>query len=244
MIKKITRRFALVLLFVSLSLFSQAQEQEKEGFVKGLAEILKTKNEQAYLRLFPDYPKMLVLMKELMAGSGQQMDSSFARFFTEDAYQKEMMGEMGEKFRKFIQKGEEKGIAWDKTSLVSYTLEMKAEDQDDDAMNTNLKMYTGEMELQAADKSYIVRFKESLWWEADKKFYGAEMKKVFEKGKEEAEEEEWEDAVAVDSAMAVMADTFAVAEPVPPPAPKKKPAAPAKTKTTVKPKTPARKPKS
>jgi hypothetical protein len=166
---------------ISFCIFTNGQMKDADAVIKELFEILKTKDSARYVKLFPDYEGMKRLTAELFDSSSRKSEmDSFFLFFTEKIYKEGVIGKNSEKFDDFLKKGEGKEIIWNNIVLKGYTIDSSL----DDDSEADFKTMDGKIDLLSGNREYTVKFKEAIWSVNDGRWYGAEFKSVFEKGKE------------------------------------------------------------
>ena len=231
---------ALLLLLIPAT--SAAQTASVDSLVHKLFLSLKNKDEKSYIDLFPSY----TLTKNMFRKSVEKMKGNIAipdakinmdslmdaelDKFTEDTYKADIQGNLRKSFQSIIKEGEYKGIKWSRSQLASYTLDTINEPDID---VTSVK---GMLNLTDSANEYELYFTDILFFEEDKKWYGASLNKLVRKG-DGAENDVRDDEIVVDTTV----NDKAPKKPGVPPAPAKK--ASSKKPVSEKPATPANKPK-
>jgi hypothetical protein len=231
-------QYALVITLLGIAITGYSQEKNTEIMVKRIFQTLKNKDEEGFVKLFPD----VVTMKSFVqlatkgdtAGKADKMNEYFNEM-SDSSLQKEFSGI----FKKSIKKGEDKGIDWSKTEWVSFTADTAIAD-DDGLKTTSLN---GNIYFRAGAKDYFMKYDDIIWFES-KGWYGVSIRYIDEKGKENGPnivmdmDENEKAGMAADSALASDSIAIAIDE-----MPKQKPKPPVKSKPVQKKiQTPARKP--
>lgn len=179
---------SLLIFSISFCIITTGQMKDADAVVKELFEILKTKDEKRYAKLFPDYEGVKKIMSEMLSKSfsRQQIDSLFLNGFTEGEYTKKLSN-VSEKFNIFLNENANKEIVWNSIIFKGYSVDTSYNGEDDSEME--FKTMRGSIDFLSDQKDYTVKFKEVVWSGSDKRWYGAEFKQVFEKGKEPSEGE-------------------------------------------------------
>ncbi len=234
-------KYLLIFLFATLAVPSFSQEKDKEVMIKKIFKILQQKDEAGFVKLFPD----AVIMKELIIKqigkdtadiSGDEYNTMLSEL-SDSSLQKEF----GEMFKDIIEKGENKGVVWEKTNFVSYLVDSLMDEE------TKTAGLYGKIYFNVNKTEYFLKYEEIIWFE-NLGWYGVSIDRIDEKSKEnDPEEMIWKVAdtatMAMDSMVAVMDTAMAVPETAPDIKPLKNSKEPVKNKTA-KPKnqSPANKP--
>lgn len=215
-------RYAALLLSISCCFIATHAQENKDLFVKKIFEVLQTRDKTSYLKLFPDLATFKKIIGEMATkietGDAKDINQRLeeVKDWTQEDFDKELMTEMKEGFDKRIQGAEKQGVDWATARMTSW-VEDKAND-DEDITKAGFKLLEGKIFFTSKGKEFSIKFKESLWYPADNRWYGVQFGFAKEKGKEgEMSEEEMDEFGMNDNAadtMAVAVDT--VAAPVPP----------------------------
>lgn len=237
-------KYILLIALVSASVSAYSQTTNKDEMVKKIFTVLKNKDEDGFVKLFPDGNTMRSFVKKLFGGEGDT-SAAFMEMFMEKISDEKLDKEYRKEFKDFIEKGEEKGVEWTKATLVSFTADSIMQEEDEMKMGK----LTGKIYFNVDKKEYFLAYTEVIWFD-QKGWYGVDIERIDEKSKES--QMEISELLQLDSTVSVeLVDVEAVRDsaaipPPPPPAPKK-PATKSKQpvkKTPVKEKTttPAKKP--
>lgn len=203
-------KYVLAIALLGITIIGYSQEKNTEVMVKKIFETLKNKDEEGFVKLFPDAATMKSFMQSLSNGDTAKADALMSDYFermTDSSFQLEFRSI----FKKTIKKGEDKGIDWVKTEWVSFTADTAIVD-DDDLKTTSLR---GNIYFSAGAKDYFMKYSDIIWFE-NKGWYGVSIRKIDEKGKENEPysvmdiDEDERLALAADSVM-VASDTTAIA---------------------------------
>jgi len=234
--KKIHLALAIALMGIAITGYSQ--ETNTEIMVKRIFQTLKNKDEEGFVKLFPDIATMKsfvqLAIKGDTSGKADKFMKDYLNEMTDSSFQKEFRGI----FKKSIKKGEDKGIDWSKAEWVSFTADTAIAD-DEGLKTTSLR---GKIYFKAGAKDYFMKYNDIIWFES-KGWYGVSIRNIDEKGKENESHttmdmDENIPGMMADSAL--MSDSVAIAVDE---MPKQKPKSPVKSKPVQKKiQTPARKP--
>jgi hypothetical protein len=203
-----------------------------------LFEILKTKDAERYIKLFPDYETMKKFMRQTFALPARRADmDSMLVSFTNEQYNDQILVRGAEKFNDFLLIGERKEVAWNDIKLNRYSIDTSLENNEFSDPEASIKSMKGSLDFFSGQKEYTVKFGQVIWFAAADRWYGIELANFFEKGKETEDDYEIS-APEPDSVAFLTADTISVM-PAEAAAAAYKPAKP--KKTPVK-KAPAKKP--
>lgn len=235
--KKIQLALAIALMAIAITGYSQ--EKNTEIMVKRIFQTLKNKDEEGFVKLFPDISTMKLFVQLAIkgdtSGKADKLMADYLNKMTDSSLQKEFRGI----FKKSIKKGEDKGIDWSKTEWVSFTADTAIAD-DEGLKTTSLR---GKIYFKAGAKDYFMKYNDIIWFES-KGWYGVSIRNIDEKGKENESSitmdmDESDTGMIADSVM--MSDSIAMAVDE---MPKQKAKPPVKSKPVQKKTqtTPARKP--
>lgn len=233
------KNFKCPLVIIIVSVLSipavYSQVSNKDEMIRKVFATLKSKNENEFVKLFPDSVTLRTLFKKVV----EKMDDPAA-----EEELAGMFGEMQEKiredFNKAIERGEKAGVNWASSSLATYTADSTRSEED----MFQVSKVGGVMYFKSNDKDYFLRYDDIIWFE-DKGWYGISFKGIGKKGEEkDLDFKEFGDApdsvkMDLDEPASVTPDTaYRIIE-----EPKAKPKTPVKKKSpTSKTQTPARKP--
>ena len=235
------------LLFVSAA--AVAQEKSADTMVHKVYRALKSKNETAFISLFPNYEQMRRFLRQSVeAELKQAKDSSAAKMnvdslmemmmgqMTEETFNAQMKNEFSRSFRSILEAGEAKGINWSNAVLTHYTLDSLVEE--------SFPSMKGVMDLKDGEKEYQLAFNQMVWLDKEGGWFGISLRNIVHKG----EPLDLVDSVTTSVEDVTISDTTVIETPPPPPPPVKaypgKKIPPAKKQTTTPKKTPAQKPKT
>jgi hypothetical protein len=214
------KKIISVLIFsISFCIISKAQMKNADEVVKELFEILKTKDDKRYAKLFPDYEKMEKFMMQTFARSPRrvEMDSMMA-VFTEEQYKEQVLARSAEKFNNFLLIAERKNVVWNDITFKRYEVDTSSSENDEfNDPGAGIKKMKGGFDFMSGQKEYTVKFDQVVWFASDSNWYGVELTNFFERGKEMEENFEMPDnrTIAPDTLAGVSiaaADTMKVAE--------------------------------
>jgi hypothetical protein len=167
----------IALLIVATSGYSQVTN--KDEMVKKVFAVFKNKDENGFVKLFPDAATMKAFIKKSMP-----VDTSEGRDNGLNSYMDEMTDSSWEKdlrkdFKKYFKKGEVKGINWNQATFASYKSDSSIIAEDD----LKTPHLTGKIYFNIGSKEYFMEFKDVIWFE-NQGWYGVEIVQVNQKSKE------------------------------------------------------------
>jgi hypothetical protein len=226
--KKIKLLLLILLTLAAINGCSQAKS--KEEMINRLFTVLKNKDENGFVKLFPDAATMKQVLTKLIPG-----DIAAKQDYFDDISDSSLQKQFRHDFGKIIERGENKGVNWKDITLISYTADSSMM-EDDEMKVASLK---GKIYYNSPGKEYFLEFKEVIWF-PEYGWYGVEIRRIDEKSEENTEDPEfYEPAPLTETQMAVDSTVPPIKMPVPkskPPvkkAPVKK--APVKPKAAKKP---------
>lgn len=192
-------KWMVLIVVVGMTIPANSQEKDKETMVKKVFSVLKNKDEEAYVKLFPNAETMKALIRRLIqadtAGNIEDMMKSYFDEITDSSLQTQF----GEDFRKNIKKAEQKGLDWSRTSFVSYKADSTLTEED----GIKISKLAGKIYFKDESKEYFLSFNEIIWFE-NEGWYGVDIVRIDEKSKEnETSMDIWEEYEDSTSMMAV-----------------------------------------
>jgi hypothetical protein len=230
--KKISGLFICCLLLL-FAFRTEAQIKDKDTLVQRIYRAVKNSDEQAFVKLFPDYRQIRAILDNILekvkdSSERAMMAQGFLQL-NEDMYKDKMIHEITGSFQKLIKQGTDKGITW---SHLAFTGSNVEEEILEDFGSKQLK---GVIHLKDANQEYDLHFSETIWSEPEKAWFGAILRGIVKKGEPIASLDDFsgmDSTVTVDSVMMSM-DSIAPPPPPPPPKPAaKKPSEKKPVKTT------------
>jgi hypothetical protein len=174
-----------VFITIFFSVTGLAQEKSADTMLHKIFRALQTKDEAAFLSLFPDYKQMNRFLKESMvqqlhrsigpdSTSKINVDSlleSSMEKMTEETFKSEMHKEFTASFYAILKEGEDKGLTWNKAVLVDYNLFYVSDEE-------GFPAYDGILHLKEGGKEYKVAFDQVIDMEKEGGFFGVNLKKI------------------------------------------------------------------
>lgn len=240
--KKFSGFFMLCLVFL-FAFSAEAQVKDKDTLVQRIYRAVKNTDEQAFVKLFPDYKQIRAILDNMLEkvqdSSARAMMAQGFLQLNEDMYKDKMLHEITGSFQKLIKQGTDKGITWSDLAFTGSNVE---EENLEDFGSKQLK---GVIHLKDAKQEYDLHFSETIWSEPEKAWFGAILRGIVKKGEPLASLDDFsgmDSTVTVDEVITTM-DSIA---PPPPPPPPSKPATkkPAEKKPVKTTKSAAIKPKN
>lgn len=251
-----TLRLALLAASFGALTTLKAQVAKPDDMVRKIFSALQTKDEKAFVTLYPNAPQFTKMMRSLMEVMRPQMEQmmtnmgdksqtvnmdSIINAEVDKMSKPEEYAQMQEKFastyKKIIEKGEKKGVNWSSVKLVNFTIDTTAKATGDMAMmeQIGLKVMKGVMDIQSEGKDYQMSFDKVIYLPTEDGWFGGEFPQLARKG-ESLEPDADTEAMTKDSV-----DSVAASRPVKTKTKTKSSGAKTKTKTTS---SPARKPRT
>jgi len=202
--KKIKSILLIALAMLQITAFSQVSS--KEEMVKRIFEVLKNKDEEGFIKLYPDAATIKQLVWKLMAPQLESDTSGQMKMTLQgelDAITDSVIGaKVREDFKRYIAKGEKIGIDWSKTVFMSYTSDSIFEKKDE----FPISKLSGKIYFDYNGKEYFLAFGDIV--RLEKGWYGCEITKLDEKSKEN-EASSWNDDVQLQMAIAADSTRYA-----------------------------------
>ena len=207
----------LLLALTMLQLFAYSQVSSKDEIVKRIFELLKNKDEEGFVKLYPDAATIKQLVWQLMAKKLESDSSGKIKKELENSLEQItdslLAAKIRQEFKGYIGKGEKVGIDWGKTVFVSYTADSIFENADDFAISK----LSGKIYFNYNSKEYFLGYGDII--RLEKGWYGGQIERVGEKSRENEPGDDDKIQMGIDSVQIVdsIADSI---EPPPPPKPK------------------------
>lgn len=193
----------------------EAQEKNPDSLIYKAFAALQTNNEQAYLKLFPDYVQWKTIMNS-MAGNMKGSDEKEAfekemSGFTKENFESEILFKVKENYQDFFSELEIKKIKLGQLRFVNAFYKIKKSE----GINLEITTLNGIINLKDDNKNYELYFSDVIWSEVDKGWFGIKLNDIVEK-EQSLREETKIDSVKLEL-ITIEEDRF-----VPPPPPPKK----------------------
>lgn len=222
-----------------------AQARSADDMAQKIFTSFQTKDEKAFIALYPNKEQMMGLVKKMMKGvmaelknspetmeelkkeSNGNIDSLLSAEFEKKASPEEMV-KMQEKytkdFRKWIEEGEKKGVSWSNARITKTEIDTVAEN--DEAMqklfgSDQFKSMKGSIHFTSNNIAYQLRFGQVMFLPEENGWFGVKVKQIAKEG----------EPLTNDDDVEVEEMTEDVEKEVPPPPPSK-PKSKVKKKTT------------
>jgi hypothetical protein len=218
---------------------AHAQEKDPNQLVQKLWTAVKNSDEQAYLKLFPNYEQMRALFKSIYEQvKDSAIKASIEKEFiamTEEQFKEKILPSFTEEFSRFLVNARQRGIDLNALHFVN----MEYDTINRRELGFNYHTLKGTIYLKNDTADYELSFSESIWSEADQGWYGAMLGRIKKKG----EKEEIGTVMPTEEIMMDSVSKMEVIE-VPPPPPPPPQAKTIQKKSTTTKSSPARKPKT
>ncbi|HVF97854.1 MAG TPA: hypothetical protein VM871_11050, partial [Flavisolibacter sp.] len=197
---------------------TNAQVAQPDEMVKKIFSTLQTKDEKAFVALYPNAAQFSKMMRTMMVQvlnspevkQAMAMDptaknmniDSMINTQVDQMSKPEAFAEMQKKFsRNFqdaIEKGEKKGVNWNEAKLTSFTTDTTAQlDGEMEALkSTGIKAMTGMIDFRSGTTDYQMKFEKVMYIPAEGGWFGGEFSDVMRKGEKETGETASVDSVA------------------------------------------------
>lgn len=202
--------FVVVLAAAQFTAFPQVSN--KDEMIKKIFGALKNKDEEGFIKLYPDAATIKRLVWQVMAKQLESDTSGKIKIALErelDSITDSLIAaKVRKQFKRYIAKGEKIGIEWNKTILVSYTSDSTVEEAD----GISASKLSGKIYFNYNNKEYFLAFSNVVGLE--KGWFGGEITRVDEKSRENepysvSDDEEIQKAIRADSTR--IADSVAAA---------------------------------
>jgi len=187
--KKVFFASLMLMLFAS----ANAQSPSLDVHINKLVDALKSKDENAFVKLFPGYEEMKNLLRttfEKMSAMSEEkinIDSVMEKEFkkmTKEKFQTEMQEGFKKSFREFVESGEKKGITWENIGFIGFNI-----DTSDKINEMNMLSAQGVLEISENDQKYKIHFREIIWMDDVKGWYGIDLKRFVAPGDPDIDQE-------------------------------------------------------
>src|SRR5258706_14137883 len=121
------KRMKLIMIIGLVTLFAPAfsQVSDKDAMVKKIFTVLQQKDEQGFVKLFPDAATSRKFLLKILSGAEKEELHEILAALTDSSMQREY----GETFSEIIKKGEAKGIDWSQTKLISFLADSSVDEE-------------------------------------------------------------------------------------------------------------------
>lgn len=201
---KITRCLATAFLLIGLH-NAQAQQTTPDALVQRLFATLQAKDENAYVKLYPNGQQMGRMVRGLMeqmfqseemkaamaadpAAKNLNLDSlvnaQVSQMSTPEAETK-MREKFADNHKKVIDQGQKRGINWSEARLTSVALDSTSGKGDQEAQmmeKAGLKAMNAVIDFNAGGTDYQVNVEKMIYIPAEGGWFGGDLKQVVRKG--------------------------------------------------------------
>ena len=250
---KITKPIVFLFALFAAGPSLHAQVRTADSLVHKIFATLKSKDEKAFVSLYPNGQQFGRFMRTVMEGAmkSEQMkeimsmdektknlnldsliDAQVAMFMMPEMVNK-MQADFVKTFQRTIEKGEQKGVNWSQAQLTGFTIDSSAVKGDENMPFelAGLKEAKGVIDFTVGDSAYQLAFSKMMYIQSEGGWFGAEFPQLARKGESlapdpSAEQDDEESAIMMEEAPAEKPTAKPKAK-----APAKKQAAKPKTKT-------------
>jgi hypothetical protein len=226
-----------MIVLAAIQMAGDAQVTNKDEMIRKIFAVLGNKDEEGYIKLFPDAATIKAFLSTLIkadtSGDMNAMITDYISQITDSSLRVDLRKD----FKRYIRKGEDKGVDWGHSVFVSYTADSIMEKKD----GIEAPKLTGKIYFNSNNKEYFLKFNDIIWFE-NKGWYGVGINRVDEKSKENNDESEEidEEISRLNADSLAMTDSIAKAINKKPVQKSKQPVNPKPAKTKTQP--PAKKP--
>jgi hypothetical protein len=171
-------KLALIISMILFNVPAWSQEKDKDVMVKKIFTMLQQKNQEGFVKLFPDVVTLRQFAEKVLTGDQKTLLDEMLPMLTDS----NMQLKYREIYAGIMEKAEQKGIDWNQAKMVSFTADSSA-DQERKMTTLNGKIY-----FNATGKEYFMTYSETLWFE-NHGWYGVVIDRIDEKSKENEPEE-------------------------------------------------------
>jgi hypothetical protein len=198
-------KWILLIVLATIQIAGDAQVSNKDEMIKKIFSVLKNKDEEGYIKLFPDAATIKAFLTTLIkADTSGDMNAKITAYI-DQITDSSLRVDLRKDFKKYIKKGEDKGVDWSHSVFVSYNADSIMVKQD----GVEAPQLTGKIYFNNNNKEYFLKFKDIIWFE-NKGWYGVEINRVDEKSKENSIDEE--DDADEEISKTIAADSTAIAD--------------------------------
>jgi len=174
-----------------------AQVKDKDAMVKKIFTVLRQKDKEGFVGLFPDAATCKKFMLKVLGDLDKEELDELINSMTDSSLQSDFR----ETFSKIIKQGEERGIDWSQTKLISFLADSTLERE------SKMPKLNGKIYFNSGQKEYFMIYDEVIWFEG-LGWYGVDIGRIDEKSKEN-EPDEFIRNLDVDTAM-MLVDTTVI----------------------------------
>jgi hypothetical protein len=179
---RLIRPIAFLFLFSSITLAVHAQDAGKNEMIQSIFTALQKKDKQAYIKLFPDLVAFKRLTREVFSkGSKDEEIPEHVKEiqqWTQAQYDSEFVASLEKGFKLKIENAEKKGVDWASAVFTKWT----EDDANEEDKEGTVKIIGGMIYFTSKGKEFEMGFREIIWSETDKRWYGVDLRNVREKG--------------------------------------------------------------
>lgn len=196
-------KWILLIVLAVIQIAGDAQVSNKDEMIKKVFSVLKNKDEEGYINLFPDAITIKAFLITLIKADTSADMNAMITAYIDQITDSSLRVDLRKDFKKYIKKGEEKGVDWGHSVFISYNADSVMEKQD----GIEAPKLTGKMYFSSRNKDFFLKFDNIIWFE-NKGWYGVEINRVDEKSKENSKDEE--EDIDEEISRAVAADSLAM----------------------------------
>lgn len=183
-------KYFILIGIMAIATTSYSQTANKDEMIKKIFAVLKNKDEEGFIKLFPDAATIKAFIGTFIETDTSADFRDMMRTYFDEMTDSSMQAELRRDFRKSIKKGELKEVDWSQSVLVSYNADSIMVEED----GIKGSKLAGKIYFNADRKEYFLEFDDVIWFD-NKGWYGVEIKRVDEKSKEnEPNDDVWDGA--------------------------------------------------
>jgi hypothetical protein len=169
-----------LLLALSLQADAIAQVSNKEEMVRRIFTVLRDRDEEGFLQLFPNAATLRAFLENRLktdtSAKARDSDEKDLGKMTDSSLRLEFR----KQFKRSIQKGEEKGLVWSRSTFDSFKADSSHFAED----GINVPILSGRIYFNNEGKSWFLEFSDVIWFDKQG-WFGVEIEMVDRKGEEE-----------------------------------------------------------
>lgn len=175
-------RTLLLFLILCITGSVSSQEVDKNVIVKKVFEVLKNKNEDGFVQLFPDRKTFISYFEKIIKDT-----SEAAPYLNEIATDSLYEIQYREDFERAIKMGEEKGVDWEKSEFVKSVIDSALINEED----FNYPSLKGKIYFTVNRTEFFLSFSSIIYFEG-KGWYGVDIEKIDLTSKEKNTDDDWD----------------------------------------------------
>jgi hypothetical protein len=166
----------MIMIGIMTMIAGYSQVRSKEEMVKRIFSVFKNKDEEGFIKLFPDAATLTSLVTKIIEADTSVKDPAKIKSALNEINDSSLRAELHRNFIKFLKMGEEKGVNWSQASFESCKIDSALAKQ---GALTAPKL-SGSINFTTGDKEYLLDFTDVTWLE-NRGWYGVKLVRVDER---------------------------------------------------------------